>query len=196
MTNTNVEKILKGIHCEEMVFKNTRRVKILKAGDCIMALSKAGMDSAEIKGEMQRLLQEYKLIKVRLVDPETKSVDLQAGKALTAKDLYMWDKEDTNYLSIFVAIGIVALILTLVMYQMWPVWMKRSIGYIRYPIFGFVGFLAVAGVVRIVVYGITYLSHPPGMWVLPNLFADCGFFESFVPAYSWANEDVSHKKEQ
>ena len=41
------------------------------------------------------------------------------------------------------------------------------------------------GVVRMFVFIVTIFSHPPGLWLFPNLFADVGFFDSFKPWYAW-----------
>jgi len=190
----SIEAILRKIPTKEYVLRGERRVNVFRAVDCIMALSKHEMSSESIKGAVQELLRSSKIQKVRVQNKGTDRVDLQAGKVLSASDLYIWTEEKTNYMAIVIAVLIIMGIFMIVMFQMWPMWLKRMVSYIRYPIFAFIGFLAVMAIVRIVVFGITYFSHPPGLWVLPNLFADCGFFESFVPAYSWANENVSHKK--
>ena len=51
--------------------------------------------------------------------------------------------------------------------------------------FAFLGFLLVMAVVRPIIFLVTMYTHAPGIWLLPNLFADCGFFESFVPLWSY-----------
>lgn len=184
----SVEKILRKIPTSEKIFRSTRRVKAFTAVDCITVLSRHGFNTDVIKREIQRLLSGYRIVKVRTVEGNPDSVDLQPGKTLSANDLYIWAEEETNHWHILVGVLIVLAILLLVMFQMWPWWLRRLVSYSKYPIGGFIVFLFVMGVVRAVVFAMTYFTHPPGLWLLPNLFAECGFFESFVPAYSWADQ--------
>jgi translocation protein SEC62 len=50
---------------------------------------------------------------------------------------------------------------------------------------GFIGFLIVLAIIRLIVFAITVFTHKPGIWLFPNLFEDVGFFESFVPVWAW-----------
>jgi len=45
--------------------------------------------------------------------------------------------------------------------------------------------------VRLIFYIITVVVTPPGIWIFPQLFADVGFVDSFIPFYEW---DLPKKK--
>lgn len=188
------EKVLRMIPTETKILRSSRRVKVFKATECISYMSKRKYESEEIKRMLQELLENYKIIKVKQSPTNPNSVDILTGRSVHVTDTYMWAEDKVNHWNLIMGITIVSIFLVLVMFQMWPIWMRRSVAYLKYPIFAFIGFLVIAGVVRLIVYSITMFTHPPGLWILPNLFADCGFFESFVPLYSWEGEDVSHKK--
>ena len=183
----SVEKILRKVPTTEKIFRSSKRVGCFRATDCIKLLAAMNYDSNRIKKEMQDLLSSYRIFKVRVSETNPESVDLVPGRALGANDMYVWAEEETNYTSIVYGILIIVVALMLVMFRMWPDWLKRLFSYSRYPLGGFIAFLVITGITRLIVFGITCFTHPPGLWILPNLFAECGFFESFVPAYGWGD---------
>lgn len=191
----DVEKILRNLPTEEKILRSSRRVQVIKAVDCIIALSKYNMDTQAVKNELQKLLETYKLVRVKVNENNSRVVDLSISKALNASDHYMWAEDKKEYLNIFIAVLIIALLFLLAMYQVWPAWLKSLSGYLKYVVMAFIVFLIVTGIVRLIVYTISSFTHPPGLWIFPNLFAECGVIESFIPLYSWDDEDVSHKKQ-
>ncbi|ELA41583.1 uncharacterized protein VICG_01331 [Vittaforma corneae ATCC 50505] len=191
----NTEKILRGIDTEEKIFRNMKRVNVIKAVDCVVTLSKCGMDTQTIKSEIQKLLEAYKIVRVRLNEKNPNLVDLAISKTVNASDYYMWTEERYDYRALAISMLCVAVVLGLVMYRIWPPWLRVIGKYVQYVILGLLILLLFIAFVRLVVFAITYLIYSSGLWLLPNLFAECGFFESFVPLHSWGDEDVSHKKE-
>lgn len=191
----NVEKILRSIPSDEKVFRSTKRVSVIKAVDCVIALSKQGLDSQTIKNEIQKLLETYKLVKVKINEKAPESVELSISKNVNASDYYMWAEESRDYLTIILGLLVVTLVLGLFMYRIWPPWLKLLGKYVEYLIIAFFVFILLLAAIRLIVFGITYVFKYPGLWIFPNLFSDCGFFESFVPAYSWANVQSEEKEE-
>lgn len=192
--SSNVEKILRNIRTEEKILRSTKRVSVVKAVDCVMALSKKGFDAQTIKSEIQCLLNEYVLVRVKINEKDSKSVVPAMGKNVSATDYYMWVNDSYDYKTLAISILCVALVLCITMYRIWPPWLKIGARYAQYVGMGLIVFILVLAFVRLVVFGITYFTTPPGLWIFPNLFAECGFFESFVPLSSWGDEDVSHQK--
>lgn len=191
----SIEKILRTIPTTEKIFRSSRRVQTIPAVDAVKTLSQQGYASDQIKEGLSALLRAYRLVKVRSSDSRSSDfVDFQTGSSIQITDTYMWTEDKINRMNILIAIGIVFVILLFVMFQVWPAWLKRLASYSKYPIGGFILFLFLAAIVRAVVFSITYFSHPPGLWLLPNLFAECGFFESFVPAYAWGSEEDTASK--
>ncbi|KAI4292404.1 translocation protein SEC62 [Pancytospora philotis] len=190
-----LERTLRALPTTEKIFRSLRRVQTISAIDCVKALSKQGYSADEVKEGIAALLKSYKLVKVRAVGNGAAGiVDFQAGNAVQVTDTYMWVKDRVSHANILIAVLLVLLTLLFVMFQMWPRWLKNLASYVKYPLGGFIIFLFVAAVVRAVVFAITCFTHPPGLWLLPNLFAECGFFESFVPAYAWGSSEASADK--
>lgn len=181
----NVEKVLRGLEAEDKVFRGTKRVKTITAVECIKTLSKKGLSAQTIKDEISTLLENYKLVKVRINDKNKEHVDISVSRNVGANDIYMWADEKYDFFSLFIGISVIALIFSFAMFRAWPHKLQKYILYVRYPAYAILGLYALILVVRILVYAITVFSHPPGLWILPNFTAECGFFESFDPWYSW-----------
>ncbi len=188
------EKILRTVPTTQKIFRSSKRVSAFKVIDSITALSKKGFTADEIKAGIMNLLNEFKIIKVEECKDNPDIVDIVPGQVLSISDTYIWSEEKTDYRNLFYGMVIIVLFLFLIMFQVWPVWIKRSVSYVRYPIIGFILFMIVLGIIRLIVYCITYLMLPNGMWIFPNLFEECGFFESFVPLYSWDNSKENKMK--
>lgn len=71
------------------------------------------------------------------------------------------------------------------MFQMWPSKLRFLASYFSYACGGFIAFLLVLGVLRLIIFSVTYFTHSPGIWLFPNLFAECGFIDSFKPLWAY-----------
>ena len=191
-----VEKILRGVPQQEKVFRSQRRVMCFTATDAILALSRQGYSGDEIRNEIRRLLSDFRIFRIRAAESNPRLVDIHPGLSLEATDMYAWSETQTSYAILFYAFASAALIIVLVLFQIWPDWLKRSIGYLRYPIGGFIAFILLLAFIRLIVFSLTYLTCNRTLWLFPNLFADCGFFESFVPAYQWYDAEEAADAEK
>lgn len=191
----NVEKILRKVTTADKIFRGSKRVKVIKAVDCVMALSKLGMDAQTIKDEINALLESYKLVRVKPNEKNSEIVDLFATKSVNASDLYMWSDEKYDFSTLLVGISVIILIFSLVMFKAWPTWLQKYALYIRFPLYAILALYVLALIVRCVVYVITRFTHPPGLWIWPNFLADCGFFESLTPAYAWDTVEDAAKSD-
>lgn len=92
--------------------------------------------------------------------------------------------------------GLAALlcVAAVVVYPLWPYRLRIAAYYLSLAALGFICFLLVLGVVRLILFVITHFAVPPGIWLFPNLFADVGFFDSFKPLYSWHGQKTLPKK--
>ena len=77
---------------------------------------------------------------------------------------------------------------------MWPSNLKFLASYASYLCGAFIAFLLLLGVIRLIIFSITYFTHSPGIWLFPNLFADCGFVDSFIPLWCYHGENVKKEK--
>lgn len=127
---------------------------------------------------------------------DKKSVILNLSKQFNRTDSFIWVEDTTSIVQTVLSICLLFCILALVLFQVWPSQIKSKASLILYPVLAFFIFIAILGVIRLIVFCITYLSHQPGIWLFPNLFADVGFIDSFIPVWSWHGEDVRHTKKE
>lgn len=191
----NVEKVLRGLETEEKIFRGSKRVQTIKAVECIKALSKKGLDAQTIKNEINSLLENYKLVKVRINEKNPNAVDISIAKNVSANDVYMWGEEKYDVTSLCIGIAVIVLIFSFAMFRLWPYKLQKYALYIRYPIYAIFGLFGLVLVIRLIVYCVTVFTHPPGLWLLPNFAAECGFFESFDPWYAWDYPEESEKQD-
>lgn len=187
-----MEKELKHLSTYEYVLRNTRRVNVFKFIDALMLLNKT-YGTQKTKDLFMFLINEGKVFKVEEIAPGC--VDMSIKRSLTSSDLFIWDKEDNSF--IYKILGCMAIISVcmLGMFRVFPMWHRYLLYYLRYPILAFFLFMMVAAVVRCVVYLITLFFYEEQCWIWPNLFADCGFFESFKPMYVWTTNNKEKEEE-
>jgi len=85
----------------------------------------------------------------------------------------------------------VAIMLGGVMFPLWPPTMRLGVWYLSMGMLGLIGLFFAIAIVRLIFYVITVLVVSPGIWIFPQLFADVGFVESFIPLWEW---DLPKKK--
>lgn len=184
-------KILQDLPTEEWLLRNTRRVNVFTFSDAFKVLCKE-YEATKVKSLFEYLQDEGKIFKVEKMNAN--AVDVSIKRHLTTTDMFIWEKEDDSLIYIVFGILVVIGIVILGLFQIWPRWHRHVLYYTRYPLFGFLGFMMVAALVRVTVYLITLFLYKEQCWIWPNLFADCGFFESFVPLYEWTTEEAGEEK--
>jgi translocation protein SEC62 len=98
---------------------------------------------------------------------------------------YMWLYEGSQWKQKAYAVGALAAVITLVMFPLWPLVMRQGVWYLSMGMLGLVGLFFIMSIFRLILFCITLFTHPPGLWLFPNLFEDVGFFDSFVPLWGW-----------
>jgi translocation protein SEC62 len=110
-------------------------------------------------------------------------------------------KEDGYYMYIWAgpaykqymgALLLVAAILTAVLFPLWPSFLRLGVWYLSIAVLCLVGVFFGIAFVRLVIYTVTLPFLPRGFWLFPNLFADCGVVDSFIPLYGF--DQVKEKK--
>jgi len=81
----------------------------------------------------------------------------------------------------------VAIMLAGVMFPLWPSSLRLGVWYLSILVLALIGVFFGIAIVRLVFYIVTVLVRPPGIWIFPQLFADVGFVDSFIPLYEWDN---------
>lgn len=97
---------------------------------------------------------------------------------------YIWLYSGNQALTYVKSFFLFVIVLTLVMYPLWPYQLRAGSWYLAMAGVSLIGLLFATAFVRLVLYCCTR-PFGPGFWLFPNLFEDCGFFESFVPLYAW-----------
>ncbi|EDO18613.1 hypothetical protein Kpol_1048p44 [Vanderwaltozyma polyspora DSM 70294] len=148
------------------------------------------------------------LIKSQLIVPviklhshECKDHDLKPNKdhphlILTQKALleddayYAWNHNPKSWLDILSVFGIITVILTLVCFPLWPRSMRRGSYYLSLGALGLLGLFFVLAFIRLIIYliSLAFFKQQGGFWLFPNLFEDCGIFDSFKPLYGFGEE--------
>lgn len=112
----------------------------------------------------------------------------------TEDALYAWVYEGSQLMTLVGALGLIFAVFGVLMYPFWPGILKDGMWYLLMAGVGFIVFLLVLAVVRLMLFVVTVVAVKPGIWLFPNLFEDVGFFESFVPLYAWHLPEVKREK--
>lgn len=126
------------------------------------------------------------------VTKTTPALQVTNKAVLQPDEYYMWNFTPPNpYLFLYSILGLVG-IFTVVLFPLWPIWMRRGVWYISTGLLGFIGVFFAIAIIRLIIYVVTWVALPQQFWLFPNLFADCGVIESFQPVYGW--EDPKQQK--
>lgn len=178
-----------------------KRVTIFKGESAIQALLTAAFAKRMGKHQQKSLTEaEAKELMVRLLEAgfilratrmgTTRFFQPDNSRAWNDEALYAWSYEGSQWKGLLIAVLALTAVFAAVMYPLWPYRLRKLGWYVIMAGMGFIGLIMVLAVVRAVVFALTFFVLKPGFWLFPNLFEDCGFFESFVPVYSWHGQDV------
>ncbi|TGZ83609.1 translocation protein [Ascodesmis nigricans] len=107
---------------------------------------------------------------------------------------YAFFYEPRTWTQILTALGVVGALLTLVMFPLWPPIMRLWVWYLSMGMLGLIGLFFVMSIFRLILFLVTVVAVPPGLWLYPNLFEDVGFFDSFRPVWAWHKVKGQKKK--
>ncbi|SGZ56519.1 CIC11C00000000815 [Sungouiella intermedia] len=100
---------------------------------------------------------------------------------------FAWVYEKPNPYMMLYAVLMLAGVFAVVLFPLWPRFMRTGVWYLSMACLGLLGLFFAMAIVRLIIFCVTYLALPQAFWLYPNLFEDCGFFESFVPLYAWSD---------
>jgi len=121
----------------------------------------------------------------------TRLLQVNHNQMWSEEKYYVWFYEGSQLLMLLGGILLIAGVFAAVLFPLWPALLRDGVWYISVAILGIFGLFIVLAIVRLIFYIFTMLFVPPGIWIFPNLFADVGFVDSFIPIWGW---DVSKKK--
>ncbi|KIJ24083.1 hypothetical protein M422DRAFT_211869 [Sphaerobolus stellatus SS14] len=120
-----------------------------------------------------------------------KVLQVSQMQSFAADGYFAWFYEGSQLMTYVGGAGMVLVILAGVMFPLWPPIMRLGAWYVSLAMMGFLALFFAIAAVRLVVWIVSIFAAPPGLWIFPKLFADVGFFESFVPLWEW---DIPKKK--
>ncbi|KAF2639644.1 translocation protein [Massarina eburnea CBS 473.64] len=109
---------------------------------------------------------------------------------------YIWLYEGSQWKQKLYAVGALVGILTVVLFPLWPLFMRQGVWYLSMGMLGLIGLFFAMAIFRLILFIITMFVASPGLWLYPNLFEDVGFFDSFRPLWAWQEtpDDIKNKK--
>ncbi|ODV87736.1 hypothetical protein CANARDRAFT_25961 [[Candida] arabinofermentans NRRL YB-2248] len=126
---------------------------------------------------------------VPCLEPTTKAT-------LQPDEYYIWNFTPPNpYLILYSILGIVG-IFTVILFPLWPFWMRKGVWYLSTGMLGLIGLFFVVAIIRLIIYLFTLMFLTRRFWLFPNLFEDCGFFDSFKPTYAWEDPSTTEKSKK
>jgi len=126
--------------------------------------------------------------------PSIKMLQVNQMQAFNSEDYYVWLLEGSQVKSVLGGIGLVAVILAGVMFPLWPTSLRIAVWYLSMAMLGVIGLFFGLAIFRLIFYVITIVVAKPGIWIFPNLFADVGFIDSFIPGWDWDLPPPKKKK--
>jgi len=112
-------------------------------------------------------------------------------QAFAPEEYYAWFYEGSQWTKYAGGVLMVVIMLAGVMFPLWPVMLRLGVWYLSIGVLGLIGLFFGLAIVRLIFYIITIIVASPGIWIFPQLFADVGFVESFIPLWEW---DLPKKK--
>jgi len=113
------------------------------------------------------------------------NVSVESQQEIRDELYYAFFYEPRTWTQTFMAVGLVVALLMVVMFPLWPPMLRLGVWYLSMGCLGLIGLFFVMSVFRLILFLVTCVAVPPGLWLYPNLFEDVGFFDSFRPLWAW-----------
>ncbi|CAE6344433.1 unnamed protein product [Rhizoctonia solani] len=120
-----------------------------------------------------------------------KVIQINPMQMFSPDEYYVWLYEGSQLTTYVGGAVMVAIIFAGVLFPLWPSSMRLGVWYLSIGVLGLIGLFFVIAILRLIFYIITVVVASPGIWIFPQLFADVGFVESFIPLWEW---DIPKKK--
>jgi len=122
-----------------------------------------------------------------------KSLNITSTQNWGKDQYYVWFYEGSQLMTILGGIALILIVFAAVLFPLWPPILRDSVWYLSVAILSLFGVFMALAVVRLILFIITMIIIPPGIWLFPNLFEDVGFVDSFIPFWAW---EVPKKKDK
>ncbi|XP_063965583.1 translocation protein SEC62-like [Lytechinus pictus] len=117
-----------------------------------------------------------KKIKLELTDDQ---------KFADGNDAFVWVYDPVRPMNYVYGLGLVIGAIAVCLFPLWPPWMRTGTYYLCLCGAGFVGAIFALAIIRLIIFVLTWGSTfgKIHFWLFPNLLADVGIKESFMPFY-------------
>lgn len=204
-TPTQFESHLRQLPTEEHILNNERRVNYFTGQSAYTHMQALNIPPPDLQHHFDNLIANEIIVRATFTktgsnksasSKSASNLRIALSKTFNKADAYIWVTDTPQYTALLLSGLLIVVVLLLVMYQVWPSQIRSKTTYVFYPIFAFFIFLGVLAVVRIVVFLGSYVMCQPGIWLFPNLFADVGFVDSFVPVWEYHGKECKRKKRE
>ncbi|RKP03786.1 hypothetical protein CXG81DRAFT_9079 [Caulochytrium protostelioides] len=176
---------------------NGRRVEFFKGKHAVNALVRASAATAfpiADRASGERVLQDLvaRGFVCAVHKPETgrtlslpNAKDVDAQTTFSNDRFYIWIYRGSQVKRTLAGIGVVVLVLAGVMFPLWPASLRLGVYYLSLGLLGVIGLFFLLTIVRLIIYLALLLVTGQHGWLFPNLFADVGIVDSFIPTWGW-----------
>jgi translocation protein SEC62 len=119
------------------------------------------------------------------ISPSVKAIQINPQQLFQPEEYYVWLIDKNPIKQLFFAACMVLVVLAGVMFPLWPIKMRIGVWYLSVGVLGLIALFFGLAIIRLFLWVLTKLTASPGIWLFPNLFADVGFVDSFIPLWSW-----------
>ncbi|KAI8609971.1 translocation protein Sec62-domain-containing protein [Chytriomyces sp. MP71] len=117
--------------------------------------------------------------------PKNKTLTLQPVQVFSPDAYYIWVYDNAPWWSNLAGVGVLVVIFLGVLFPLWPAFMRQGVYYLSLAFLGLMGLFFALAVFRLILWIGLKVVTGRGGWLFPNLFADCGVIESFIPTWGW-----------
>lgn len=118
----------------------------------------------------------------------------------SSTEIYIWQYNPPSWRSTAIGFGLLIVVVVFTMYPLWPDWSRIVAYYVSIALACLLGVLLLAELLRVVIFSGIWLSTwgRVHFMILPNLYEDVGFWDSFKPWYSldYKGDDISSDDEE
>ncbi|KAJ3093081.1 Translocation protein S62, partial [Physocladia obscura] len=118
-------------------------------------------------------------------EPKVKALKPQPVQVFSPDAYYVWVYELHPWWSKLAGFGILFVIFAGVLFPLWPPFMRQGVYYLSLVALGLLGVFFGIAILRLIIWVLLKASTGRGGWLFPNLFADVGVIESFIPTWEW-----------
>lgn len=189
-------KIFEGIMADKRVdvFKGSGAIKALLSEQYKKRKNCYAVNCKEDAEELLQKMLDYGLF-IRSVSVNgTKFLQPDLSRKWSEDALYAWVMENSQFWTLLGAFGLLLASFGIVMYPLWPASMRNLTWYVMMLLVAFLVFLIVISIIRLIVFGLTYFTMSPGIWIFPNLYEDVSFIDSFIPLWDWHKTESAESK--